>query len=114
MTYKKAAKSNDFILEAWLSSIEQAQQVTEKRFRRLALKDEPVEVMSPLPENEIDSLTRHLNYFFPTIDTAQLVKSHTSKIPAYQAWIEKHCRQRQYVFQIKQRDEPDCCLAPRS
>jgi len=39
----------------------------------------------------------------------QLVKSHTSKIKPYNDWLEEHCRQRQYCFQIKKCSDINCC-----
>lgn len=50
-----------------------------------------------------------MNYLFPGMDTSKLVKSHTKNIDAYNVWLDKHCRQRQHVFQIMKCDDPECC-----
>lgn len=50
--------SNPDIKDLWEGSIEPVRRIVENRFRRLALKEEPIRVTDPIPGNEIDLLTR--------------------------------------------------------
>ena len=68
--------------------------------------------MDPVTDGEIDIFQRHLRELFPDLDLSKLQKTHTSKNPQYTEWIEKHCRSRQYSFQIRKCYDPACCLAP--
>jgi hypothetical protein len=93
----------------WETLIEPVRRVVENRFCRITLKEEPFQVLNPLPENEIDYLTRHLSYLFPNLDKNNLVNSKTNKMQEYIDWVEKHCRQWQYSFQIRKCVDPECC-----
>lgn len=48
------------------------------------------------------------------MDLEKLQKVHTSKIQSYIDWLEVHCRQRHYCFQIKKCSDPNCCLPPEN
>ena len=113
-TIRSVVKADPIVEAGWIASVEPVQQVVENRFRRLSLKGEPVQVMAPVRHDEIDLLTRHLNLLFPDLDVSKLVKIHTSKNQIYQTWLEKHTRQRQYSFQIKKCDDPECCNPPKT
>ena len=100
------------VKEQWETTIEPVRRIVENRFRRLTLKDEPFQVLDPLPDAEVDYLSRHLSFLFPGLDKDKLVKSSTMRVKAYTEWVQKHCRQRQYVFQIRKCDDPECCSPP--
>ncbi|XP_060561163.1 uncharacterized protein LOC132720934 [Ruditapes philippinarum] len=102
-------KKGTDISDQWAQSIEPVRQKVMSRFLRLALKGEPIQVMDPVGDEEIDLLSKHLNYMFPNMNTEKLVKSETNKVKEYIVWLENHCRQRQYSFQIKKCGNPDCC-----
>ncbi|XP_078327779.1 uncharacterized protein LOC144623250 [Crassostrea virginica] len=97
------------IREEWEASLEPVRRTMENRFRKLALKDEPFQIMSPMQDNEIDYLSRHIDIMFPNMDKTKLVKSHTSKVEEYMKWVEIHCRLRQYSFQIRKCNDITCC-----
>lgn len=60
-------------------AIQPVKDVVERRFRRLSLKDEPMQVEVPVGEEEIDLLKRPLNYLFPNLNTDHFVKCKTHK-----------------------------------
>ncbi|KAK3109149.1 hypothetical protein FSP39_023972 [Pinctada imbricata] len=97
------------IWEEWEASLEPVKRTVENRFRRLALKDKPFQVMDVITDNEMDHLSRHIDLLFPNMDKNKLVKSHTSRIEEYVKWLDLHCRQRHYSFQIRKCDQPECC-----
>lgn len=82
------------VKEQWETTIEPVRRIVENRFRRLTLKDEPFQVLDPLPDAEVDYLSRHLSFLFPGLDKDKLVKSSTMRVKAYTEWVQKHCRQR--------------------
>ena len=100
------------IKEKWMEIMEPIQSTIRNRFMRLALKDKPIQALDPVSEDEIDVLQRHLREHFPELDLHKLQKIHTQKVLSYKQWMEKHCRQRQYTFQIRKCDDEECCLRP--
>ena len=98
--------------DKWVSTIEPVlQALISGRFRRLSLKGEPFSVTDPISDIEIDVLKRHLRELFPDMDLNNLQKQHSSKNASFLEWQEKHCRQRQYSFQIRKCNDSACCLA---
>lgn len=95
--------------EPWQMSVQPVQQLIEKRFERLKLKDNPIVTVPPVTDEEIDFLQRHIRELFSGMDLHKLQKEHTKKIDPYQLWLENHCRQRHYNFQIKKCEDPACC-----
>ncbi|CAG2185017.1 unnamed protein product [Mytilus edulis] len=95
---------------AYKESVEPVQSLIRNRFSRLKLKDQPVAVSDPMTDIEIDTLQRHLRELFPELDLKKLVKTHTDKVQSYQTWKENHCRERQYLFQIRKCQNPVCCI----
>ena len=90
--------------------MEPVQATIKNRFSRLSLKEEPFHVADPVTDDDIDLLQRHLREQFPDLNLAQLQKVHTKKVQSYTSKIEKHCRERQYLFQIRRCDDSTCCL----
>ena len=105
-------ESDAALREGWTKSVEPLQALVSSRFRRLKLKDEPVEVVDPCTLDEIDLLKRHLRELFPALNLHKLQKVHTKKVEEYQRWIEAHCKVSHYVFQIRKCKDPSCCSAP--
>ena len=110
---REMTKKHPDVKDHWQTSTESVKQIIENRFRRLSLKDKPVEVLDSLNPAEIDYLTRHLNFLFPELDVTKLVKKHTSKVESYITWVDKHCRQRHYSFQIRKCEDANCCTPPK-
>ncbi|XP_014676567.1 PREDICTED: uncharacterized protein LOC106816458 [Priapulus caudatus] len=108
------AEKNPEIKMAWRMSVEPAQSIVRNRFARLSLKSQPIQVMDPVSDEEIDIVKRHLRELFPDMNLSKLQKVHTSKVKSYTAWVEQHCRERHYTFQIKKCGDPNCCIPPRA
>ncbi|XP_052781350.1 uncharacterized protein LOC128217930 [Mya arenaria] len=106
---RKVAVDKPEIKEQWEVAIEPLREVIENRFKRLSLKDEPIEAMYPTSEEEMDILKQHLHYLFPQMNTDRLVKAETNKVEKYAEWLDLHCKQSQYCFQIRKCDNPECC-----
>ena len=72
-------KSQDF-KESWQQSIEPVHSTVRNRFMRLKLKEEPVQAIDPIGDQDIDLMKRHLQELFPSLDLSRLQKAHSSKI----------------------------------
>lgn len=105
----RAVKKPD-LKKKWEELMEPVQATVRNRFSRLSLKEEPFSVADPVTDDDIDILQRHLRAHFPEMNLAQLQKIHTKKVQSYISWLEKHCRERQYTFQIRRCEDNNCCL----
>ena len=109
---RTAAVINPALKQKWHETISPVQSIVESRFKRLKLKEEPMQSIAPLDEDDIDHLKRHLRTLFPKLDVNKLQKAHTAKVTAYNDWLERHCRVRHYTFQIRKCDDSKCCTLP--
>ena len=107
---EKALKHPE-IKKEWKKSVSGVQDLLRRRFERLALKEKPLATVNPVEEKIVD-LQRHLSTF-SGLDTNKLIKEHTRTVASYQEWLAKHCRQRQYIFQIRKCNDRSCCTATR-
>jgi len=106
---RKLGVGNELFVDAWQASIEPCISAVQNRFGRLKLKEKPLQVSSPVQSVDMDNLQEHLKNVFPDLDTTKLTKLYTSRCPSYMQWLDTHCRQRQYSFQIRKCSEPECC-----
>jgi hypothetical protein len=65
------------VREGWTESLEEVKRTIQNRFIRLKLKDEPVQVLDPLSDQDIAVLKQHLRELFPDMDLTKLQKTHT-------------------------------------
>ncbi|XP_033753308.1 uncharacterized protein LOC117336780 [Pecten maximus] len=107
---REMASKKPELRNLYTQSVEPVQALISNRFRRLKLKENPIVASDPVTDEAIDVLKRHLRELFPQMDLDKLQKVHTKKVPAYVAWKEVHCQERQYSFQIRKCDNPACCL----
>jgi len=98
--------------ESYRESIQPIQAQIGKRFRRLKLKEEPIEETDPVADIGIYTFKRHLRELFPKMDLGKIQKVHTNKVQAYVTWKEAHCQERQYTFQIRKCQDSRCCVPP--
>lgn len=77
------------IRQGWTESLEEVKRTIQNRFVRPKLKDEPVQVLDPLSDQDIEVLERHLRELFPDMDLTNLQKKHTKKIKSYQDWLDR-------------------------
>jgi hypothetical protein len=106
---REAAADNDGLRQEWAAAVGFVQDIVASRFRRLALKDQPIKTMEPVTPVQIAELNTCLNTLFPGIDLSKLNKKGLEKNENYRQWILKHCRERTYTFQLKKCDDLHCC-----
>jgi len=109
----KLTNSKDF-KDAWHRSVAPCISTIENRFSRLTLKDKPIQIGSPIETFEIEHIQRHLTTLFPDLDISKLTKLYTNRCTNYLRWLDIHCIQRQYVFQICKCTVFECCGATKT
>ncbi|XP_060552756.1 uncharacterized protein LOC132714041 [Ruditapes philippinarum] len=102
-------KSSPEVKQAYIEAVESVQSIVRNRFSKLKLKGEGVQVLDPVTEEDIDLCKRHLRELFPELNLGKLVKNVTKKVLSLTKWMENHCRERHYSFQIKKCDDESCC-----
>lgn len=104
-------KSSTEVRQAYTESIQPVQAAVCNRFARLKLKGEPVQVIDPVTDTDIDTCKNHLRNLFPELNLDKLQKNVTKKVLSLADWKSKHCRERQYIFQIRICNEKNCCIS---
>ena len=61
----------------------------------------------------IKELQECLTTLFPGINLDKLTKKGLEKLKVYRDWVEKHCRERTYNFQIRKCHDITCCSPPK-
>jgi hypothetical protein len=97
------------IKEKWKESVEPVQSKVMSRFMHLKLKDEALQAINPVSDESIDTMKGQLRDMFPGLDTDKLQKAHTKNVEKYNDWKLKHCRESQYIFQIRKCKNSECC-----
>jgi len=64
----KSLRTHPEIRQEWSESLQEVIRIISNRFRRLRLKDEPVEVYDSIPDDDIDLIKRHARERFPNMD----------------------------------------------
>ncbi|XP_041378644.1 uncharacterized protein LOC121390784 [Gigantopelta aegis] len=107
------ATKNPHIKPAWLELVQPLQSLIQNRFLRLKLKEEPIGVLNPVTDEELEEFKHGLSELFPDLQLDKLQKVHTSKVESYNNWMDNHCRIRHYTFQIRKCHDQGRCSAPR-
>jgi hypothetical protein len=109
----RAEKDRSTLVKEWSEVVGKLQKTVGDRFSRMSLKQKPIDVQDPVEENDIRSLEEMLESLFPGLDVSKLTKQGLKKNQAYQNWLQKHCRERTYSFQIRKCSDLLCCKAPK-
>ncbi|XP_063063591.1 uncharacterized protein LOC134456088 [Engraulis encrasicolus] len=109
---RKASEKNPGLVQAWSTSIAPVLDTVAGRYSRLKLKEEPITILDAVTDGEENSVMEAITALFPGINPATVTKQQAEKDAAFSSWVAKHCRQRQYLFQIRKCGDPECCSAP--
>lgn len=109
---RKAAEKTPELVDAWTTSVTPVLNTIRARYSRLKLKGEPITVMDAVTEAEEEEVLHVINTLFPAINPATVTKSQAENDPTFTEWVQQHCRQRQYLFQIRKCDNTACCSLP--
>lgn len=108
---RNAGTVNPGLKTAWSESVEDVQQVIRSRFERLALKDKGILTRDPVSDIDVQSLKGHLEQLFLKLDLNKLHKAVVARNSDFPSWVERHCRQRVYSFQVCKCNDPSCCTS---
>ena len=70
------------------------------RFGRLKLKGEQVRVHAAATQDQVDDFFNVLHMIDPHLDANNLTQKDLQKLNPLQDFLTKHCRSRQYMFQV--------------
>ncbi|KAK3097052.1 hypothetical protein FSP39_005923 [Pinctada imbricata] len=95
---------------ALIESLEPPIAQMKQRFAQLKLHEEPVQVHDAATKDQIEDFYNVASIFLDDdCSKDDLVeKKEALKIPKLKDFIQKHCRERQYTFQVKKCQEDDC------
>src|SRR5207249_4390424 len=71
-----------------------------------------ITTIDSISEEDISTLKKHLVNMFPGLDINYLQKQKTRKNKPFVDWLQAHCRERTYTFQIRRCNDITCCLPP--
>jgi hypothetical protein len=69
---------------------------------------------NPVSDVDVQRLKSHLEQLIPNLDLNRLQKAfvaRNSAFPAFQNWVERHCRQRMYCYHIRATTVTKACEA---
>lgn len=108
----KAGEKNPELVEAWTTSLAPMLDTVAARYSRLKLKGEPITIMDAVTDAEEDAVMQVITTLFPAINPATVTKQQADMVPAFTEWVQRHCRQRQYLFQVRKCGNTECCSVP--
>ncbi|XP_073720261.1 uncharacterized protein [Misgurnus anguillicaudatus] len=109
---RKAGEKNPELGKAWSTLVGPVLDTVAGRYSRLKLKGEPITIIDAVTDAEEDSVMQVISTLFPAINPATVTKQQADKDPTFTEWVQKHCRHRQYLFQLHKCDDTACCSVP--
>ena len=91
----------------------QVAKMVAERFTRLKLKGEPLKLNPPITEEQVQEVKVQLVTMFPGLNLDAVTKQSAAKCESLTKWIQCHCQERQYCFQIGKCSEKNCCPPQR-
>ncbi|XP_036973354.1 uncharacterized protein LOC119030097 [Acanthopagrus latus] len=108
----KVGKKNPQLPAAWSTSVAPVLNTVAGHYSWLKLKGEPMTIIDAVTDAEDDSVMEVITTLFPSINPATVTKQQADKDPAFTEWVQKHCWQCRYLFQIRTCDDTECCSVP--
>ena len=109
------AVENPELKEEWLKSVQPMIELLRERHERMALKGVCFKSYQPASEDDITKLTNDvINDIDATIEAGKYQKTQLANKTGYHEFIAKHCRERNYSFQIRKCDDAACCKPRRT
>lgn len=96
----KVGKKNPQLPAAWSTSVAPVLNTVAGHYSWLKLKGEPMTIIDAVTDAEDDSVMEVITTLFPSINPATVTKQQADKDPAFTEWVQKHCWQCRYLFQV--------------
>ena len=86
--------------DALMESVHPVLMILEGRFGRLKIKGEPIQIHKPATDDEVSNFFNILHIIDPVLDANKMTHADLKKSSRLTDWIDRHCRSRQYMFQV--------------
>lgn len=106
---RKAAESKPELRTAVQECLKPVITAVEERFFRLHLKDRRFKKGEVASDDEVECLWSFASVIDNQLSIENTTKKEVMKAKSFLEFVDKHCRQRHYSFQIKKFSDPLCC-----
>lgn len=99
---RKKAEKEEGLEDSWMKSVQETVQCLNNRTERVQLKGKNFQCDQPASKEEIHEFEQKVPQLVdPSITFGKYTKMDLRKCDEYQRYIESHCRERNYVFQVQ-------------
>ena len=84
-----------------LASVKPCKELLKETFEQLVYSGESLKVYPPATEDQISALWQEMNKIDPTLNRTDTSHASVQDKAEFQAFFEKHCRARHYMFCVK-------------
>ena len=106
---RKAAESKPELRTAVQECLKPVITEIEERFSRLHLKDRRFKKGEVASDDEVECLWSFASVIDNQLSMENTTKKEVMKAKSFLEFVDKHCRQRHYSFQIRKCSDPLCC-----
>ncbi|XP_076103163.1 uncharacterized protein LOC143072213 [Mytilus galloprovincialis] len=112
---RSKAEKNPRLKTSWIESVQTVIDILIERTKRVALKAVPFDCPTPSDLADVKAFEHLVKEMVDgTLQQGQYQEKHVSKKADYMKFLEDHCRQRAYMFQIRKCQNINCCRPSRS
>ncbi|ESP00199.1 hypothetical protein LOTGIDRAFT_173358 [Lottia gigantea] len=108
-TVESIRKKEAFIKEEWKQSMAPVTQVIAERMQRCSLKERTFVVYPPSSPEDINKVWQTAISIDNQLEVGKLQQQQVKNKKQYEAFKEKHCKERHYCFQIRKCNDEECC-----
>ncbi|CAC5423857.1 unnamed protein product [Mytilus coruscus] len=99
--------------EAWIESVKAVTEILENRTSRLTLKEKPFTVEKAATAEDVEDFESQIQQVFDAAKQKEKYQQqHLKSKEDYQKFLNIHCKEKHYMFQVKKCDVENCC-SPR-
>ncbi|CAC5366714.1 unnamed protein product [Mytilus coruscus] len=109
---RRKSEKVDGLKDKLIESLKPMMTMLENRAKRVQLKGKPFQVFPAADDMDVEQTEARVTLFNPTISVGKYQQTHMTKARGFKEYIEKHCQERHYVFQIRRCSDAECCLLP--
>ena len=91
-----------------LASVQPCKELLKETFERLVYSGESLKVYPPTTEDQISALWQEMNEIDPTLNRTDTSRASVQDKAEFQAFFEKRCRARHYMFCVKKCEDISC------
>ncbi|WAR09165.1 hypothetical protein MAR_019123 [Mya arenaria] len=112
---RKKAEKEPAIKPAWIESLQPMVNLLNERTERVQLKGKNFISGKPASDDDVQAFEHKVvELLDPDIPIGNYTKQALKKCEAFHDYISKHCRERNYIFQVRKCDVTTCCRPIRN